>query len=111
MKKCKHDHECERCIREEIARKESELSDLKKKLPQTDLNRILDQIEKQQKQPNYIPVPVYPKPYYYGPHGGWCACNVCIGKIYCGTSNLPTNTINAQYMGASGGLQAFNVAG
>lgn len=31
--KCNHDHECEQCVREQIAVKEAELTALRKKLP------------------------------------------------------------------------------
>lgn len=57
------DHECEACIRAEIAKHEKKIQALKKKLPaaQDDLLEIVRCLEERSRK-EYIPVPYYPQP-------------------------------------------------
>lgn len=65
MKNCKHNHECEQCIRESISKKEQELAELKKKLP---YDRHVTIIERNY-FPNYVPVPYYQPQYWLTTQG------------------------------------------
>jgi hypothetical protein len=65
MKKCEHNHECEQCIREEIKKKEAELAELRGKLPQNDVSKLIKKLNEQARR-QYVPVPYsvpYPVPY------------------------------------------------
>lgn len=112
--KCKHKHECEKCIREEIASLEKKIYSLKEKLPAQTIQYIPYW---PQYQPIYISplVTIVPAIYSTVTTPSFSYGNG-LGAVSGGTSTLNLNagagasTINAQYSGTSNGIQFFTTS-
>lgn len=72
MAKCKHDHECEQCVREQIASLTKKIVELQKKLPSPTL--IIDRHYVPMPYPIHIvqPIMINPQTWAPQPNQVWC---------------------------------------
>lgn len=109
-KECGHSKVCADCVKEQIAKKEVEIAELRKKLPKDDTSELLKKIDEMKRPDNKDKMPYVPVIPSVHPSGscGNIFCIHCRNMVWCGT-NLDNSVVENVVYSTKDSSVAFRI--